>query len=108
MAIVKSTLNSNFKLANLHQTFTNSRIFAAICKISYAEAALQRCSYEGVLKICSKFTGEHPCRSAISIKLLAWVFPCKFTAYFQNTFSEEHLLRAASGMTNFTVEMWQL
>ena len=28
----------------------------------------------GVLKICSKFTGEHPCRSAISIKLL-----CKFT-----------------------------
>ena len=24
----------------------------------------------GVLKVCSKFTGEHPCRSAISIKLL--------------------------------------
>ena len=24
---------------------------------------------KGVLKICSKFTGEHPCRSAISIKL---------------------------------------
>ena len=24
----------------------------------------------GVLKICSKFTGEHPCRSAISINLL--------------------------------------
>ena len=23
-----------------------------------------------VLKICNKFTGEHPCRSAISIKLL--------------------------------------
>ena len=27
-----------------------------------------------VLKICSKFTGEHPCRSTISIKLL-----CNFT-----------------------------
>ena len=27
-----------------------------------------------VLKICSKFTGEHPCRSVISIKLL-----CNFT-----------------------------
>ena len=26
-----------------------------------------------VLKICSKFTGEHPCRSLISIKLL-WNF----------------------------------
>ena len=25
---------------------------------------------EDVLKICSKFTGEHPCRSVISIKLL--------------------------------------
>ena len=28
---------------------------------------------KGVLKICSKFTGEHPCRSMISIKLL-WNF----------------------------------
>ena len=25
---------------------------------------------KGALKICSRFTGEHPCRSAISIKLL--------------------------------------
>ena len=25
---------------------------------------------KGVLNICSKFTGEHPCQSAISIKLL--------------------------------------
>ena len=24
---------------------------------------------KGVLKLCSKFTGEHPCRSATSIKL---------------------------------------
>ena len=28
---------------------------------------------KGVLKICSKFTGEHPCGSVISIKLL-WNF----------------------------------
>ena len=27
---------------------------------------------KAVLKICSKFTGEHPCRSAISIKLLCF------------------------------------
>ena len=26
----------------------------------------------------------------------AWVFSCKFAAYFQNTFSEEHLWTAAS------------
>ena len=37
---------------------------------TYTEAATQRCSQErGVLKICSKFTGEHSCRSAIPIKL---------------------------------------
>ena len=24
---------------------------------------------KGVLKICSKFTGEHPCKKVISIKL---------------------------------------
>ena len=36
-----------------------------------AETALQRCSYKKVvLKICSKFTAEHPCQNAISIKLL--------------------------------------
>ena len=65
---------------------------------------------KGVLKICSRFTGEHPCRSVISIKLLwnkvakqlywnhtaAWVFSCKFAAYFQITFSLEHLWMAAS------------
>ena len=28
---------------------------------------------EGILKICSKFTGEYPCQSVISIKLL-WNF----------------------------------
>ena len=52
-----------------------------------------------VLKICSKFTGEHTCWSAISIKLdfnkvalqlywnrtSAWVLLCKFAVYFQNT-----------------------
>ena len=26
---------------------------------------------KGVLRICSKFTGEHPCRRVISLKLLA-------------------------------------
>ena len=34
-------------------------------KSSHLEVFLEK----GVLKICSKFTGEHPCRSEISIKL---------------------------------------
>ena len=44
---------------------------------------------KGVPKTCSKFTGEHPYRSVISIKLLrtlAWVFSCKFAGYFRSTF----------------------
>ena len=32
----------------------------------------------GVMKLCSQFTGAHT---------LPWVFSCKFAAYFQNTFS---------------------
>ena len=36
---------------------------------------------KGVLKICSKFTGEHPCRSVIS----AWVFSCKLAAWNYKT-----------------------
>ena len=56
---------------------------------SHSEVFLRK----GVLKICSKFTGEHPCQSVISIKLhsSACVFSCKFAAYFQNTFFQEHL-----------------
>ena len=58
-----------------------------------------------VLKICSKFTGEHPCRSVISIKLQsnfeihssARVFSYKFASYFKNTFSKEHFWQAAFG-----------
>ena len=53
-------------------------------------------SGKGVLKICSKFTGEHACWSVISIKVQSklywnytstWLFSYKFAAYFQNTFS---------------------
>ena len=58
-----------------------------------------------VLKICSTFTAEQPCWSAISIKLLCNFveitlrqgFSCKFAAVFKNTFSSEQLWRAASG-----------
>ena len=35
------------------------------CRIIHPDVFLVK----GVLKICSKFTGEHPCPSAISIKL---------------------------------------
>ena len=34
---------------------------------------------KGVLKICSKFTGEHPCQSVISIKLVATLLKSHFS-----------------------------
>ena len=35
---------------------------------------------------------------------LAWLFPCKFAAYFQNSFFQEHLLVAASGIYKYLLE----
>ena len=52
---------------------------------------------KGVLKICSKFTGEHPCQSAISIKLQSnfieitlrhGCFPVNLLHIFRTTFSK--------------------
>ena len=59
----------------------------------------------GVLKISSKFTGEHPCWSVISLKLLqqlylnhtsAWVFSCKFAVYLLNLLHKETLIQVFS------------
>ena len=47
---------------------------------------------EGVLKIYSKFTGEHQCRSVISIKLLA-------TSFRKNT--SEGLLLKVKGVISY-------
>ena len=44
---------------------------------------------KGVLKICSKYTGEHPCRNVISIKLLCtlpWVFSVNLLHFFRIPF----------------------
>ena len=58
-----------------------------------------------VLKICSKFKGEHPCQSAIPIKLFATLLESHFgmgvprqICYIYNIFSWEHLWRAALEM----------
>ena len=68
----------------------------AISQSSIRSSSLDVFSWKGVLKICGKFTGEQPCWSVISIKLLcyhtsAWLFSCKFAAYVQHTFSWEHI-----------------
>ena len=82
------------------------RVLILKSRSSHPEMFLEKVA----LKICSKFTGEQPYRSVISIKLL-----CNFieiplrhgyspllAAYFQNTFLQDHLWRATSekGSTN--------
>ena len=49
---------------------------------------------KGVLKICSKFTGEYPCRSAISIKLLynKVAFPVNFANIWRTSFLQKNSL----------------
>ena len=44
----------------------NYKVTNSIIRSSHLEVFLGK----GVLKICNKFTGEHPCRSVISINLL--------------------------------------
>ena len=57
---------------------------------------------KGVLKICSKFTGQHPCRSAISIKLQSNLFlrtpleGCSYSIVFRSSRSTANLLTVVS------------
>ena len=51
-------------------------------KNSHREVLLRK----DVLKICSKFTGEHPCRSVISIKLLWNLSPVNLMHIFRTPF----------------------
>ena len=60
---------------------------------------------KGVLKICSKFTGEHPCRSAISIKLQgnhtsAWVFSVNLLHIFRTPFLKGIAMQTEKALIN--------
>ena len=79
--LVESVLSNDTSDTNFVSlvTFENRNIsflksICSIIKSSHPEVFLGK----GVLKICMKFTGEHPCRSAISIK-------------FQSNFIESHI-----------------
>ena len=70
--IITSTIfNTNFFwfiiTIHLYDILLIQNLFQfVICRSSYPEVFLVK----GVLKICSIFTGVHPCQSVISIKLL--------------------------------------
>ena len=99
--VISAVVFSLFSIVNfylMHNVWATCLSFLIAGRSSPSQVFLGKC----ILKICSKFSVEHPCRIAISIKLQsksrtsAWVFSCKFAAYFQNTFFLEHLRRAAS------------
>ena len=88
----------------------------------YSEAAIQWCTWE---KVCWKYEAKTYRRTPMPkcgfnkvAKQLywnstsAWGFSCKFAAYFQNTFSTEHLWMATSGKTSSSLfwclyfELW--
>ena len=71
---------------------------------------------KGVLKICSKFTREPPCRNVISIKLFCnllkstWLFSCKLLHIFTTSFTKNtsgwlllilHIIDSNSGLMVF-------
>ena len=90
--------------SNKQVTSSNTKL--SQIRSSHPKLFLEKC----VLKICSKFIAKHPCRSEISIKLKSNVIEivlrhgCSpvnlLAAYFQNTFSQEHLWMAGSVKCN--------
>ena len=72
----------------------------AIAVIKNAEAYIQRCSCKKVFWKCAANLQETPMAKCDSNKVAkqlywnrtsAWGFSCKFTSYFQKTFSKEHI-----------------
>ena len=75
-----------------------------MCMFLLAEASFQRCSYE---KVFWQYAANLQENTYAEVRFYwnhtsAWVFSCKFAAYFQNTFSQEHLWTAASILANKT------
>ena len=71
---VERFLKVHIRSSNFNHFFNQCPFFPCINKSylqknnrsNYPEVFLRKCG----LKACSKYTGEHPCQSAISIKLL--------------------------------------
>ena len=65
---------------SLHQSGENIKSLYATLSWRFRSNRPEAFLVKGVLETCGKFTGEHPFRSAISIKLFCtstWVFSCK-------------------------------
>ena len=113
----KLSTTVSIKIVKSNRKGLESRTFNILHQRSFfwAEAAFQRCSYEEVFwkytanlqeNTTPKCDFNKAAKQLYWIHILAWVFSCKFTAYFQNTFSYEHLWTAASGYRMFENLEW--
>ena len=66
LAEIKKKQFSSLRHLKLHALQSSSGLQPVTGGSSHSEVFLRK----GVLKICSEFKGQHPCRSTISIKLL--------------------------------------
>ena len=67
LKIIEKKINlGTVKMSGYYYSSQHQNSHRQICRSIHPEVFLEK----GVLKICSRFTGEHPCRSVISIKLL--------------------------------------
>ena len=68
--VLRKKQQTQLKTAQLKQDILNQWESMGFSKLSmYKSSSLEVFIEKSVLKICSKFTGEHPCQSVISIKL---------------------------------------
>ena len=71
--IINSAKKGGTYLYKVSFTFkSGSKTFCSLSDTNYRSNPPEVFSGKVFLKICSKFTGEHPCRSVISIKLLCY------------------------------------
>ena len=61
----------------------------------YRRTPMPKCDFN---KVASQLYWNH---------ISAWLFSCKFAAYFQNVFSSEHLWSAASGSISWRLKQWK-
>ena len=92
----------------MRKASADQMIFKILFRSSRSEVFLRK----GVQKICSKFTGEHPCRSVISIKLQSNIIeiafrhgcsPVNLLHIFRTSFP-----RNTSGRMLLTFKSWRM
>ena len=100
---------------NISSTEVNLSLEVMICQTWFRSSSLEVFTGQGVLKICSKCTGEHLCRKAISVKLpstfievtlLHGCFPVNFLHIFKTPFPKNtsgglHLLVLSDWLLRF-------